>query len=137
MDAAGDVRIEHHAADGTVTVLKEKLSLLEGEVIDASCMSVKALEAFYEEQFTKCKEEGILLSLHLKATMMKAPHHHCSALSRVSVWRRVHQVGGDDGRSRTRSCLGMRSRSSSRTCSPSMVRSSLSSGCQPTPHEHV
>jgi len=65
------VKIEHVAADGTTTVLKEKLSLLEGEVIDASRMSVTSLNEFYEKSFNEAKAEGVLLSLHLKATMMK------------------------------------------------------------------
>jgi len=64
------VRIEFVAADGTVTQLKQ-LNLLAGEVVDASCMSCKALEAFFEKSFTDCHAEGLLISLHLKATMMK------------------------------------------------------------------
>ena len=69
--AATDVRIECVAADGNVTVLKEGLSLLAGEVIDTSVMNVKALRAFYAEQMDAAKRDGVLLSLHLKATMMK------------------------------------------------------------------
>ena len=68
---AVDVKIELAAADGTVTVLKAKTSLLAGEVIDAAVMSVKALRSFYETQMTAAKTENILLSLHVKATMMK------------------------------------------------------------------
>jgi len=66
-----DVRIEFVAADGKATVLKQKLSLLAGEVIDASVMSVRALRKFFEEQIEDAKKSGVLLSLHLKATMMK------------------------------------------------------------------
>jgi isocitrate dehydrogenase len=66
-----DVKIEFLAADGTVTVLKEKLSLLQGEVIDTAVMNVAALRKFYAEQIRAAKKDGVLLSLHLKATMMK------------------------------------------------------------------
>ncbi len=68
---ATDIRIEFVAGDGKTTVLKKKLALLEGEVIDATVMSVRALRKFYEEQIEDAKKEGVLLSLHLKATMMK------------------------------------------------------------------
>jgi len=65
------LRIEHVAADGTVSVLKEKLPVLAGEVIDATFMSAKALDAFLAEQLAAAKAEGVLFSAHLKATMMK------------------------------------------------------------------
>ncbi|MGE5505794.1 MAG: NADP-dependent isocitrate dehydrogenase, partial [Actinomycetota bacterium] len=65
------VRIELLAKDGATTVLKEKTSLKAGEVIDAAVMSKKALRAFYAEQVADAKAKGVLLSLHLKATMMK------------------------------------------------------------------
>ncbi|MBD2318527.1 NADP-dependent isocitrate dehydrogenase [Phormidium tenue] len=68
---AGVVKIELTKADGSTQVLKEKTPVLEGEVIDASVMSVKALRAFYAQEIAKAKEEDILLSLHVKATMMK------------------------------------------------------------------
>ncbi|NUN64116.1 NADP-dependent isocitrate dehydrogenase [Pseudanabaena biceps] len=68
---AGAVKIELTKADGSIQVLKEKTTVLEGEVIDASVMSVKALRAFYAQEIAKAKEEDILLSLHVKATMMK------------------------------------------------------------------
>jgi isocitrate dehydrogenase len=64
-------RIEFIGADGQTTVLKEKLNLQAGEVIDACVMSRRALRAFYEEQMEDAKKQGVLLSLHLKATMMK------------------------------------------------------------------
>jgi len=66
-----DVKIEFVAEDGSVSVLKEKTALRAGEVIDASVMSCSALEAFYAKEIAAAKEEGVLLSLHLKATMMK------------------------------------------------------------------
>jgi isocitrate dehydrogenase len=68
---ATDLRIEFVAADGKTTVLKKKLDLLEGEVIDATVMTVRALRKFFEEQIEDAKKSGVLLSLHLKSTMMK------------------------------------------------------------------
>jgi isocitrate dehydrogenase len=65
------VRIEFVDGDGKSTVLKDNLSLLKGEVIDASVMNVAALRKFYLEQIKIAKKDGVLLSLHLKATMMK------------------------------------------------------------------
>jgi isocitrate dehydrogenase len=69
--AATEVKIELLAADGGVTVLKDKLGLKAGEIIDATVLRKRALIAFYEEQIARAKREGLLLSLHLKATMMK------------------------------------------------------------------
>ena len=71
VQSAGDVRIELVAADGQVTVLKPKTSLQLGEVIDASVLSAKALRAFFAEQIEDAKKNDVLLSVHLKATMMK------------------------------------------------------------------
>lgn len=71
MDAEKNLRIEHVAADGTVTVLKQGLKMTAGEVCDSTRMSVKALQEFFEREMQECKEQDILLSLHLKATMMK------------------------------------------------------------------
>ena len=68
---ATNIRIEFVGNDGKTTVLKEKLPLLDGEVIDATVMNVRALRKFYEEQIEDAKKSGVLLSLHLKATMMK------------------------------------------------------------------
>jgi isocitrate dehydrogenase len=59
------------AADGTVTVLKEELPVLEGEIVDAAVMRRAALDAFLAEQVADAKERGVLFSVHLKATMMK------------------------------------------------------------------
>ena len=64
-------RIEHVAADGTVTVMKDGLALLAGEIIDSTFMSKKALVAFLAEQVADARESGVLFSLHMKATMMK------------------------------------------------------------------
>jgi len=68
---ATTARIEFVAKDGKTTILKEKLSLKAGEVLDAAVMSRKALRQFYAEQIDAAKKEHVLLSLHLKATMMK------------------------------------------------------------------
>jgi isocitrate dehydrogenase len=64
-------RIEFVSKDGKTTVLKDKLSLKPGEIIDAAVMSRRALRQFYAEQIVAAKKEDVLLSLHLKATMMK------------------------------------------------------------------
>lgn len=71
MEAAGNVKIELVTEDGSSQVLKEKTPVLAGEVIDSSLMSCKALRAFFETQAQEAKEQGVLLSLHMKATMMK------------------------------------------------------------------
>jgi isocitrate dehydrogenase len=71
LEADTVARIEHVAKDGTVTVLKESLPLLGGEILDATFMSRKALVAFLEEQIKDAKNKGVLFSLHMKATMMK------------------------------------------------------------------
>lgn len=68
---ATDVKIELVNASGNTTVLKEKLSLVPGEIIDGTFLSKKALLAFLEEQVKDAKEKGVLFSLHMKATMMK------------------------------------------------------------------
>jgi isocitrate dehydrogenase len=68
---ATNVKIEFVGADGKVTVLKEKTALQAGEVFDATAMSKKALVAFLEKQVAEAKNRGVLLSLHMKATMMK------------------------------------------------------------------
>jgi isocitrate dehydrogenase len=69
--AATEVKIEFVGADGTVTVLKENTPLKAGEIIDSTMMSKKALVAFLEQQIAKAKADGVLFSLHMKATMMK------------------------------------------------------------------
>lgn len=69
--SVGNARIEFVDASGAVTILKDQLALLDGEVVDATVMNVRALRAFYEEQIQDAKAKGVLFSLHLKATMMK------------------------------------------------------------------
>ncbi|VAW67538.1 Isocitrate dehydrogenase [NADP]; Monomeric isocitrate dehydrogenase [NADP] [hydrothermal vent metagenome] len=71
LENAGDVKIELFLDDGSSSVLKEKTSVLVGEVIDVSVMSCNALRDFFAEQIDEAKAQGILLSLHMKATMMK------------------------------------------------------------------
>src|SRR5450830_1231166 len=71
MPEAVNTRIEFVGKDGKVTVLKDKLPLKAGEIIDAAVMSRRALRQFYAEQIAAAKKEDVLLSLHLKATMMK------------------------------------------------------------------
>ena len=71
VNAATAARIEFISAAGTTTVLKEKIALQAGEIIDAAVMNRRALRTFFEEQIADAKKQGILLSLHLKATMMK------------------------------------------------------------------
>jgi len=71
LQKATDYRIEFVDADGKVTVLKKKAPLKAGEIIDTSVMSARALRDFYEAQIGDAKKSGVLLSLHLKATMMK------------------------------------------------------------------
>ncbi|MFE1825420.1 NADP-dependent isocitrate dehydrogenase [Streptomyces yangpuensis] len=68
---AGTLRIEHVAADGAVTVLRESVPVLAGEVVDASVMHVDALRTFLNDQIERAKAENVLFSVHLKATMMK------------------------------------------------------------------
>lgn len=71
MPAADTLTIKHIAADGSETVLKDGLKVLEGEVIDGTVMRAAALKSFLAEQVKRAKEEGVLFSVHLKATMMK------------------------------------------------------------------
>ena len=68
---AGAVRVEHVASDGSVTVLKERVPVLAGEVLDAAVMRRAALDAFLAEQVVDAQRQGVLFSVHLKATMMK------------------------------------------------------------------
>ena len=71
LPAADTLTIRHRAADGTETVLKDGLKVLEGEVVDATAMRAAALDEFLRTQVAAAKESGVLFSVHLKATMMK------------------------------------------------------------------
>jgi isocitrate dehydrogenase len=68
---ATTVRIQHIATNGDKTVLKENISLLSGEIIDATTLSIKALLSFLETEIADAKKQNVLFSLHMKATMMK------------------------------------------------------------------
>lgn len=74
LDKARDVKMVLETKSGQSIVLKEKVALKDGEIIDSMFMSKKALCDFYEKQLDDCKEAGILFSLHVKATMMKVSH---------------------------------------------------------------
>ncbi|WP_213949239.1 NADP-dependent isocitrate dehydrogenase [Luteibacter sp. dw_328] len=71
LDKAGNLRIEFTAVDGSVKVLKDKVAVKAGEIVDAAVMSKKALASFIDAQIADAKAKGVLFSLHLKATMMK------------------------------------------------------------------
>jgi isocitrate dehydrogenase len=68
---AGNLRIEHTDADGNVKVLREAIPVLDGEVVDSAVMNCEALSKFFAQEIDSAREEGVLFSLHLKATMMK------------------------------------------------------------------
>jgi len=70
-ETAGEARIEFVDNQGNIKVLKEKLPLINGEIIDATVMKKHALREFLEEQINDAKSKGVLFSVHLKATMMK------------------------------------------------------------------
>jgi isocitrate dehydrogenase len=74
LDKARDVRMELVGKSGTTTVLKPKVSLLAGEIIDSMFMSKKELLAFYEKEIEDAHKSGVMFSLHVKATMMKVSH---------------------------------------------------------------
>ena len=90
--APTNARIELVGADGTVTVLKAKTPLQAGEIIDAAVMSRKALRAFLAEQIEAAKKDGVLFSLHLKATMMKVSDPilfgHCVSVFFADVFKK-------------------------------------------------
>ena len=74
LDKARDVKMELITKSGKTIVLKEKVSLLDREVIDSMFMSKKALLAFYEKEIEDARKTGVMFSLHVKATMMKVSH---------------------------------------------------------------
>jgi len=71
LEEAATVKIEFVDGEGKTTILKDKTPLLAGEIIDTSVMNVRSLRKFFEDQIADAKATGVLLSLHLKATMMK------------------------------------------------------------------
>jgi isocitrate dehydrogenase len=96
VEAPGEARIECVAADGEVTVLNAKIPLLAGEVIDASVMNVRSLRAFYAAQIAEARKDGVLLSLHLKATMMKVSDPimfgHCVSVFYKDVFEKYGEL---------------------------------------------
>ena len=96
MPAAGKVRITLKGTDGSETVLKPVLSLQQGEVIDAARMSAKALCEFFETEITDCFEKQLMMSLHMKATMMKVSDPiifgHCIKVYFKDVFTKYAQV---------------------------------------------
>ena len=96
LPAATSVNIQHTDAAGNVTVLKEGIALQAGEVIDASCMSVNALRKFLAEQIDDAKEQGVLMSLHMKATMMKVSDPiifgHCVTVFYAAVFEKYGEL---------------------------------------------
>src|SRR5579875_2531130 len=102
VESAGAVRIEHVAADGTVTVLKERTPVLAGEVLDAAVMRRAALDAFLREQVAEAKDQGVLFSVHLKATMMKVSDpiifgHAVRAVVGDELYETYSDVSANDG----------------------------------------
>ena len=71
VESAGELRIEHVGADGSVRVLKDGVRVLDGEIVDASVMRRRALDAFLAREVADAKARGVLFSVHMKATMMK------------------------------------------------------------------
>ena len=101
LDTSIDARIEFVAVDGVATVLKDKIALLSGEVIDTAVMNVAALRAFFAATMDEAKQAGALLSLHLKATMMKVSDPvmfgHCVAVYYEDALGKHGAVLGDVG----------------------------------------
>ena len=96
LDTATDLRIEHVAADGTVTVLKDGLAITAGEIVDAAVMRVDALRAFLAAQIDSARESGVLFSIHLKATMMKVSDPILFGHAVTQYFAEVFAQFGDD-----------------------------------------
>jgi len=103
IDEPTSVKIEFVASDGSRSVLKERISLLAGEIIDSSTMNINALRNFYRQEIEAAKKDGVLLSLHLKATMMKVSDPimfgHCVAVYYAAALDKhadeLKQIGGN------------------------------------------
>jgi isocitrate dehydrogenase len=99
--ASGSATIEFVAGDGSVTVLKSNLPLVADEIIDCAVMNVKALRQFYADQMEKAKADGVLLSLHLKSTMMRVSDPiifgHCVSVYYQDVLTKHAAVLGELG----------------------------------------
>ena len=98
---AGKGRIEFVGADGSTTVLKDSVTFDKDDVVDATKMSAKALRQFFKEQVEEAKKSGILLSLHMKATMMKVSDPiifgHCVSVYFEDVFKKHEKVFADLG----------------------------------------
>jgi isocitrate dehydrogenase len=101
IDTPQDVSIELTLADGNTTVLKQKVPVIENEVIDAAAMNRNALRAYFEKEISAAKNEGVLLSLHLKATMMKVSDPimfgHCVTVFFADVFAKHSEVFAELG----------------------------------------
>ena len=98
---ASKLKIELADAKGQSTVLKESTAVLEGEVVDAAVMSCRALREFFEQETEEASAQGVLLSLHLKATMMKVSDPimfgHAVSVYYKDVFARHDEIFGDLG----------------------------------------
>ncbi|MBV9542873.1 MAG: NADP-dependent isocitrate dehydrogenase [Chloroflexi bacterium] len=92
----GSLRIELAAEDGTTTVLREKVPVQAGEVVDVSVMRAAALREFLSRQVARAKSEGVLFSVHLKATMMKVSDPIIFGHAVRAYFPRTFQKYGDD-----------------------------------------
>ena len=91
-----ELRIEHDAGDGTVTVLKGSLKVLAGEIVDAAVLRKSALRAFLAEQIADAAATGVLFSVHLKATMMKVSDPIIFGHAVTEYFSEVFTKYGDD-----------------------------------------
>ena len=98
---AGNLRIEHTDADGNVKVLREAIPVLDGEVVDSAVMNCEALSKFFAQEIDSAREEGVLFSLHLKATMMKVSDPimfgHCVRAYYRDVFKKHEALFGEIG----------------------------------------
>jgi isocitrate dehydrogenase len=98
---AGNLRIEHTDADGNGKVLREAIPVLDGEVVDSAVMNCEALSKFFAQEIDSAREEGVLFSLHLKATMMKVSDPimfgHCVRAYYRDVFRKHEALFGEIG----------------------------------------
>jgi isocitrate dehydrogenase len=98
---AGNLRIEHTDADGNGKVLREAIPVLDGEVVDSAVMNCEALSKFFAQEIDSAREEGVLFSLHLKATMMKVSDPimfgHCVRAYYRDVFKKHEALFGEIG----------------------------------------
>jgi isocitrate dehydrogenase len=99
VEREGNVRIEHVAADGAVTVLKDRIAVLAGEILDSAVMRREALQAFLAEQVADANRQGVLFSVHLKATMMRVSDPIIFGHAVRAYFAEVFERHGDELRS--------------------------------------